>query len=369
MGILDKFFPPVVTERGISSWDRTDGILTKLTMADLYGLDVSGIADLSRSEAMAVSSVAKIRNRITAKIGGFPLQARKGTGAYEYEPKWVTNLEDGRARFVTMSWLVDSLIFWGRGWLVITERGAGNVPQRFQFVPIWEAKEDNGILTHAWGKPVDPANIVRVEAHHEGLLKYGQESLKRAALIEKAAARAADNPVPSIDLHQTSGHALSNEEIDNLIQRWANARSGKNGGVGYTNQSIEAKTLGQAPEQLLLGGRNLAAIDIARAMGAPAWSIDATTNGSSITYGNVESRSRELLEDTLQPYMDAISGRLSLDDILPRGVWLRIDGSDLLKESYRNRMTGHKQAIDAKIYTPEEIRQMETGTPLEMSEQ
>ncbi len=354
---------------GISSWERTPDVLTKLTIEDLYGLDVSGIADLSRSEAMAISAVAKIRNRITAKIGGFPLQAMNGIQPYSYSPKWVDNLEPGRARFVSMAWIVDSLIFYGSAYLQVTERSSSsNAPQYFRFVPIWKAKTDSdGKLVEAFGQPVKPGEWLRIDAHHEGLLKYGQEVLKRAALIENAASRAAENPVPSIELHQTSGHPMDDVAIDMLVARWAAARNGKHGGVAYTNSSIETKTHGQAAEQLLIAGRNLAAIDVARSMGAPAWSIDATVSGSSVTYGNVAARSRELVEDTLQPYMDAITGRLSLDDVLPRGVWLKIDPANLLREDYSQRMTGHKAAFDIGLYDTEDIRKIENGIPLEMS--
>jgi len=118
----------------------------------------------------------------------------------------------------------------------------------------------------------------------------------------------------------------------------------------------------------LINAQNLADINLARAMGAPAWMIDASVNGSSITYGNVNSRSRELVEDTLQPYMDAIMQRLSLDDVLAAGVWARMDASDLLKDSYAVRMGGHKTAIEAGVYTAEEVRSMEMGIPLERAE-
>lgn len=365
MSVFSRLFPPVIVEQGVKTWEQSANELTRLTIEDLHGIDTSKLADVTRAQAMQVASVAKIRNRICAKIGGFPFQVRKGDKSYDYVPDWATNLETGRSRFVSMSWIVDSLIFWGRAWLVVTKRGAGNVPQQFRFVPMWQAGEKNGQLVSAFGNSVDPGDAIRIDAHHEGLLCYGQDVLKRAVLIESAAERAAGNPVPSIDLHQTGGTPLSADEIRQLINTWVSARAGKNGGVGYTNSSIEAKTMGQAPEQLLIAGRNLAALDIARSMGAPAWSVDATTNGSNITYGNIESRSRELVEDTLEPYMQAIAGRLSLDDVLPRGVWTRLDASDLLRESYTNRMNGHKTAIDAQIYTVEEIKKMESGVPLE----
>lgn len=368
MGLITKAlgFPE---SRELATWEpSTNEDFTQLTLADLYGLDTTMLADVTRNQAMSVPTAAKIRNRIAAKLGGFPAYAMKGNQRYSEPVPWTVNLEDGRARFVSMSWVTDNLIWYGRAWLLITERSArlGGRAARFKFVPEWRATVDaKGRLVRAWGEPVNPADVVKIEAHHEGVLCYGQDAFKRALLIEAAAQRAADNPVPSIELHQTGGTQMSNQDIDAIISRWAAARSGKNGGVAYTNAMLETKTHGQAAEQLLISGRNLAAIDIARVMGAPAWSIDATLNGSSITYGNVNARSRELVEDTLQPYMDAITGRLSLDDILPAEVWLKLDPTDLLRESYKDRIQAHKTAIDAGIYTPEEVRDMEAGIPLE----
>lgn len=360
MGVLSWIF-----ERGITTWEETTNPMTKLTMKDLYGIDVSGIADLSRAEAMQIPAVAKIRNRVASKLGGFPLVAMSGNSAYSPAPAWVSNLEPDRARFVSVSWIAEALMFYGRAYLLIHEKTAKGNPKYFKFVPEWHAVTKNGILLEAFGKKVSQGEYIRIDAHHEGLLNYGQDALKRAAVIEKAAARAAENPVPSIELHQTGGAALTDAEIDTLIARWAAARSNKNGGVAFTSQSIETKTHGQAAEQLLIDGRNMAAIDLARAMGAPAWMIDASVSGSSITYGNVNSRSRELVEDLLQPIMDAITGRLSLDDLLPRGVWLKMDASQILRDDFKTRMEGYKAAIESGVYSLEECKMLEAGTPLE----
>lgn len=362
----DWLFP---ASQDIATWDRGDSKLTELTVKDLYGLDVSGICDLSRDDAMKIASVAKVRNRVCAKIGGFPMVSMQGVSTAKNQPAWVTCLEPGRARFITVSWITESLMFFGRAWLIVEQRYAQTgKPMSYKFVPEWKATVVNGRLVKAWGEDVDPSQVIMIEAHHEGLLNYGQDVLKRAAVIEHAAARAAENPVPSIELHQTGGHTMSDLEIDTLIARWAKARNGKNGGVAFTNQSIETKTHGQAAEQLLIDGRNAASIDVARAMGAPAWSVDASVSGSSLTYGNVNARSRELVEDTLQPYMECIAGRLSLDDVLAAGTWLKIDATDVLREDFSARMSGYKAAIEAEIYTKEECRAIERGIPLESSE-
>lgn len=354
--------------RGVKTWE-SGGELTKVTLDDLFGMNLDGIADLTRSEAMQIPSVAKIRNRICAKLGSFPVVVMKGSLPYSSPVAWAQSIEQKRTNLVTLSWVTDGLIFYGRAFLLITEKYATGHPRYFKFVPEWNANVDNrGRLVEAWGEAVGPNDYIRIDAHHTGLLCDGQKALKVAAAVAVSAAKAADNPVPSIELHQTGGTALTPEQIDHLIGRWSEARRGKNGGVAYTSESIEAKVHGQAAEQLLINAQNLADVNIARAMGAPAWSIDATTNGSSITYGNVNSRSRELVEDTLQPYMDAIMQRLSLDDVLAAGVWARMDVSELLKDSYATRMGGHKTAIDAGIYTPEDVQKMEMGIPLERAE-
>lgn len=357
-----------VQDMPLSSWERPADQLTKLTIADLYGLDVSDIPDFTRNEAMAIPAVAKIRNRIASKIGGFPTVIMKGVDEYATPPKWATNLEPNRASFVSWAWLVDELIFYGEAWIIVAERSARTgYPEHFRIVPRRKAEFDTqtGLLVKAFGQPVNRSDVYRIESHHSGLLCDGQKALKRAGLIEAAAERASENPVPSIELHQTAGTQISDEQIKDMLSRWRAARKGANGGVAYTNSGIETKVHGQAAEQLLISGRNVAAIDIARAMGAPAWMIDASVNGASITYGNVNARSRELYEDTIKPYADAICGRLSLDDILPNKVWMRFDPSEILRDSYRDRMTGHKTAIDAGVYTPEQVQQMEKGIPLE----
>lgn len=354
--------------RGVKTWE-SGGELTKITLDELFGLNLDGIADLTRSEAMQIPSVAKIRNRICAKLGSFPVVIMKGSLPYSSPVAWAQSIEQKRTNLVTLSWVTDGLIFYGRAFLLITGKYATGHPRYFKFVPEWNAKVDSrGRLVEAWGEEVNPNDYIRIDAHHEGLLHYGQKALKVSAAVAESAARAADNPVPSIELHQKGGTQLDKDQIDSLISRFATARRGKNGGIAYTSESIETKVHGQAAEQLLINAQNLADVNLARAMGAPAWSIDATTSGSSITYGNVNSRSRELVEDTLQPYMDAIMQRLSLDDVLAAGVWARMDVSELLKDSYATRMTGHKTAIDAKIYTPEDVLKMEMGIPLERAE-
>lgn len=356
--------PLLDTGSDLLSWNAEADVLTQVTLDDLYPGAVG--LPLGRSKAMSVAAVAKARHLITGKIAGFPLVCMTGHAPTPRPPAWIQQLEAGRPQVETLRWIADGLIFHGRAWLRVAERYADGRPARFELVPEHAATVDKlGRLAQAFGKDVDPADSVRIDGPHEGLLNNGQDRLREAVAFDAAAAKAADNPVPSIELHQTQGEPMTREEIDQLIELWAAARRGANGGVAYTNQAIEAKTHGLALEQLLISGRNLAAVNIARLLGLSAWAVDASIEGAGLTYNTVPARSRELIEYGLQPYMDAITGRLSMDDLLPNGTWCRFDTARLLRGDMKERAEGYAAMIAAGIYTIEECKAMEREIPLE----
>jgi hypothetical protein len=313
---------------------------------------------------MSISAVAKGRHLIAGNIGRFPLIVMQGASALVPQPTSINQPEIGRSRYTTISWSVDMLIFYGRAfWRVVERNATDSRPARFEWVPEWAATaDDEGNLTSAWGEPVAPGESIRIDGPHEGILNFAADRIREALDIDAAAAHASDNPVPSIELHQTGGDPLDDTQIAAMVGAWHRAR--KNGGVGYTNQSVELIPHGQPTEQLLIDGRNWNALNIARSMGLPAWAVDASVQGSSITYSNTPSRSRELIDYSLTPYMAAIEGRLSLDDVVPHGQWVRFDTTDLLRGDFAARMDAYAVAISSGVYTAEECRAMEQGTAL-----
>lgn len=356
-----------VTQTGIlSPFIETPSHLSAVTWAHLLDLPEDQ-APVTRADAMGIPAIARGRNLICGQIGRLAMTAVRGTTALPSQP-WVTaQPESARPRAWTLAWTTDALLFFGRAWWIVTERYAEDGrPARFSWVPEYAISWDPSGTLLVFGQAVPEFDVVRIDAPHEGILAYGGGAPIRAArALARAAARAADNPVPSIDLHQTGGDRLSSQEVTELVNGWAKARRGANGGVAYSNSVIEARTLGQAPEQLLVEGRKAASLEMAQLLGLPAWAVDAETGGSSLTYSNVPSRSRELLDYTLQPYLDAIAGRLSLDDVLPRGTWARFETRALLNPDFAERMAGYKAAQDAGIYSAAECRAMELGQPIE----
>jgi phage portal protein BeeE len=184
--------------------------------------------------------------------------------------------------------------------------------------------------------------------------------------IELAAFNASQNPVPSIDLHQTKGAPLTNDQVDELIARWTAARTKRGtGGVAFTNESVEARTMGLQPEQLLIQGRNQVALNVARMTNlAPYW-LGASVDGNSMTYQNVQSAGRELTDITLAPYLAATTGRLSMPDVFPAGQWVQFSTQRLTRADVKETAETLKTLVEAKIITVEQAQRVLAGASLE----
>ena len=146
---------------------------------------------------------------------------------------------------------------------------------------------------------------------------------------EVTAARYARNPVPTIELHETSEYELSDDERAALKADWIRARRDPDGGVAFSNSAIEVKTHGAVPENLLLEGRNGSAVDCARIVGVPAAMVDATVAQASLTYETVSGRQGQFLDYGVEAYAAAIASWLSMDDVVPRGQRVAFDLSEL----------------------------------------
>lgn len=346
----------------LSPWTPQPSHLEGLVWAELLGLQHRPV---DRRMAMSMPALAKARNMLCATGARLAPVSRNEAGP-THSP-FITQPERGRPALITYAWIIDALLWYGRAWLVVTDRYAeDNRPRFARWVPEWDATTDQlGNLTAANGVPVTPSAVIRIDAHHEGLLNFAAPAIREAEAIARATMNAARNPVPSVELHQTGGDPLTPEQIEQLRAQWGRARQGEHGGVAFTNQSIEAKMHGQSAEQLLLGARNAIALDLARSAGVPAWLVDAATEGSSLTYSNTPSRSREFIDYGLMPYLACIEARLSMDDVLPHGEWAESDPSVLLRGDFADRMNAYKTAAEAGIYTTDELRSMERSAPRE----
>lgn len=317
-----------VTRQLESPYAPTVSQLQSIVFADILG---DSYRPVTRAVAMAVPAVARMRHLICSTGARLPLTVLTGSTVDADQPLWTTRTDGDLSPYHRMLWTLDDCLFYGWS-LWVVERGSesdGAPVLRAMRVPWdrWEIDGDGMILIDK--QTVNEREVVLIPGPHGGLLDESGVIVRMAADNLNAAAGAARNPNPNIDLHYTGDVELTDTEIDALIARWATARAGQNGGVGYTNKWLEAKPVGTHDANLLVGGRNADAVDVARAGSVPAALLDATAAGASLTYETVGERNQQFLDYGLQMYLDAIAARLSLDDIVSRGKRTAFDTTQL----------------------------------------
>ncbi|QFG13033.1 portal protein [Gordonia phage Schiebs] len=281
---------------------------------------------ITRDAAMRVPSVARARLLIVGSIAPLPLVATAGGVEVPDQPGFLTRTDGPVSPFHRMLWTIDDLLFYGWSLWAAQRDDAGNVAAADR-VPFDDWSVTGAGEVQVNGRVVSSRDVILIPGVSEGLLTTGVDAIRHARALNRAAGKAADNPSAQIELHQTGGAPMTDDAIKALVASWVAARAGENGGVAFTNQSIEVKEHGAFDAHLLVGGRNAATLDIARATGIPAGMLDASLDNASMTYANTESRNAEFVDRCLLPYMAAVAARLGMDDVVPAGVAVEFDTS------------------------------------------
>lgn len=323
-----------------------------------YGVNARG--RISRDAAIGCATVAGVRDVLTGRISRCPLVEYTADGQPATSPPpYIVQPEKGRPRSQTILWSVDEMAFYGRTFWQVTERNAEGRPVWFQLVPDADAETNaDGQMIRAFGEDVTPRDSVRIDGPHEGLLTRGAGTIRRAIRLDRAAARAENNPVPSIDLHN-DGPELTDEQIKALISSWNRAR--ETSGVGYSSKSLKVTALGLNNQQLMIDGRRAITLELLRHMGAGSNPeiVAAAADGSTLNYTNKASREQALIDNFLAPYMTAIEDRLSMDDISARGRYVKFNTDVLTREDTATRYANYKTGKEIGLLTDDDIKKAE----------
>lgn len=307
-----------------SPW--ASGDLERIVWSDIYGSDMP--YPLTRARAMSIPAVARARGLLTSSIARCPLIAMRADVPVTPQPTWTYRTDGVVPPQARALWTVDDVIF--NGWsLWAVERDAdGYLLTALRVPPEWWQLDQDGVV---WlnGQQPDPRSVKLIGGPHEGILNFGNDALSAASKLEATAARYASNPAPVVELHETSEYSMDDDERAALRTDWMTARNDPMGAVAFTNNAIDLRVHGAVPENLLLQGRNAAAVDAARIVGVPAAMVDATVAESSLTYETVNGRAGQFLDYGVTAYADAIASWLSMDDVVPRGQRVAFDLTQL----------------------------------------
>lgn len=305
-----------------SPW--AEGQLTAIVWADLLGAD---LALMTRAEAMTIPAVARARQLLATTIARLPLQTWRGNAQVEPGPAWMFRGDGPWSPWHRMAWTVDDLLFGGWSLWAAGRDAEGQVIDAARVPPdLWKFDTNGAVLVD--DEPVDARSVLLIPGPNEGLLSFGSRALRAASLLEASYIDQARSPVPAVELHQLSGDQLDDAEAQAIVNAWSASMA--SGGVAYTNSAIEARPHANPTENLLIEGRNAAAVDVARLTGIPAAMLDATNAGASLTYETVQGRNAQFVDYGISAFTGPIAARLSMDDVVPRGQRIVFDLSDLI---------------------------------------
>lgn len=356
MGILDVFrrtgiVAAAAAADGPIELDPTrvfppyDGNLVPPLMAQLdapFGWDWGTTGCLSVDMAMKVPAVRRCVRVLCDAVASMPLSLWRDleqlpTPAFLHQP------EDWRPRSATIRETVMDLIFYPAAWWKVTARdflGRPLVAVRLDpaYVTVQRvpgSSEIDRVTATYKGVEVPQADLIRFDGPDKGILAYGHVEIITALKLELAAQIYADPEIPSGVLTNTGQYRLTPGERVELLTQWRAARYARS--TAFLDANVDYKNTQAMPDQLqLVQGREECAAQIARLFNLPGYYANAKS-GDSMTYTSVPAQRRDLVDLSLQPYIQAIEDRLSMNDRngTPRGQSVRLNRKDLLRSDSR----------------------------------
>ena len=327
------------------------------------------IPRMTRKDAMSVPSVARARNLICGTVASIPLEYyKKSTGEVIAPPRWINQLSKNQPSFVTLTWIVDSLLFYGVSYLRVTERYAEDGrPSAFEWVAnsrVTFTTDLEGIMVTQYyidAAPIAMNDIVTIQGFDEGVLERGSRTIQSAIDVERAAAVNSANPQPAGFL-KNSGADLPPQEVQGLIAAWKRAR--QNNSTAYLTSTLDYSPVAFSPKDMLYNEaiQNLST-QISRVMNVPSYYLSSDQN-TTMTYANVQDERKQFYALSIEPYIQAIQARLSMDDISTSGHEVRFAVFDtFLKNDPLVELQVIEKLLSLGLITTEQAMEMSDLTP------
>ncbi len=318
------------------------------------GVGISGVPPMYawttgtfEQTALSLPTVSRARDLLASTISSLEFrQYVKQWNGTEYEEiyvpneSWMENPDPKVPRQFILANTVTDLWMTGRAFWAITSRNATDGrPMSFEWLPSSNIQTPNQQGPQFFGMPdeiefngvqLDPSQIITFLAPTTGLMYSGRRSVNIATHLDQYADRAATiETVPGYLQQTAAGETMSGEELGDLAAQWAQARREGNV-IGALNNFVEFKEFNKDPLEVNASQREYQALDLSRMCSVPAYLVSAPTPGASMTYQNASQARQDLWLFGAQMYAHAIESRLSMNDVLSRGRFVRFDTDDLL---------------------------------------
>lgn len=321
-------------------------------------------ARIDRRSAIQVPAVKRCRDLIPGTLGALPLDL------YNSQSEQVSNSlfeqpEKHRPRSVTMTQTVEDMFFEGIAWWRITETGWNGYPTSVKVLkPRDVSVDEEAGKVYVNGKHVPDEELIRFDSPNDGLLIAGARAIRTCLRLDAAAANNADG-VPAIEFFTPADGVdpADDDDIIDMLNAYQEARRTRS--RAYIPAALKLNTAGWSPEQLQMAdARNHAVLEIARAAGVDSEALSIST--TSRTYFNAEHKRKEFVDFTLGGYLTALEGRLSMNDVTPRGYYAKFNLDAFLRSDTKTRYETYAIGLDKRFLSEEEVRELEDRPPLNL---
>jgi HK97 family phage portal protein/HK97 family phage prohead protease len=328
-----------------------------------YSSPVAPVGKVTRAQALTVPAVSRARDMIAATIGTLPLDLLDSSKQTR-QSSLLEQPEMGLTRVVSITRVVEDLFFDNVSYWLVKERDGYGFPSYVKRVDpcVVDVRADGSVWVD--GKQVNEFDVIQFVGHHSsGLLTRGARAIRQALLLDDLARRFAENPQAREYFTPAEGADPADDaDIAQVLTDWATARQA--GITGYVPAALKLNegNLINPRDLQLADARQHAVLELARLSGLDPEDLGVSV--TSRTYQNLEQSRRERVTNVLQPYISVVEQRLSMNDVCPRGTYVRFNLDGFLRADTTSRYAAYTSALAGGFLTVNEVRELEDRQPL-----
>lgn len=324
---------------------------------------------VSREDALLTAPVKRGRD-VLCSLATLPLVNYRGL---DVVPRTFLEQPDPDVpRVVMYAQTIEDLLFDGVSWWLKTGLDYRGFPTSARRVVNVSLHPPDGVRVDAplpsgldprgssvWVDGVEtPADrVIRFDSPGRPLLTTAHRTIRRALLLDALAQMYAQNPRPQETFTDTDDQTVTpygDKEVEAFLAHYLAGR--RQGSPAYIPKAlVRSDVAAPSPSELqLVELQRQAALELALDMGLEPEDVGVST--TSRTYFNANDRRTDKINFTFAPYMSAITDRLSMGDITPRGQDVRYDLADYLKPDPVSQAAYWEALVRMRAMGPAEVR-------------